>query len=122
MNADNRINDELLNKYISGNATDSQIEEVMRWAHEDPANMKELEVLRRLNDEVIWNAGIDAQESRSQNRKTIVRRIASWSVAASILLLVGFSVSFLLFLILTLIFASLQRKLTISNDWISQAI
>lgn len=97
MNADNRINDELLNKYISGNATDSQIEEVMRWAHEDPANMKELEVLRRLNDEVIWNAGIDAQESRSQNRKTIVRRIASWSVAASILLLVGFSVSFLLF-------------------------
>lgn len=97
MNADNRIPDELLNKYISGNANDAQIEEVMRWAHENPANMEELEVLRRLNDEVIWNAGIGTQESSSHDRRSIFKRIASWSVAASILLLVGFSVSFLLF-------------------------
>ena len=34
---------ELLFNYISGHATEAQIKEVMQWAHEDPANMKELE-------------------------------------------------------------------------------
>ena len=33
---------ELLFSYISGQATDAQIKEVMQWAHEDPANMKQL--------------------------------------------------------------------------------
>ena len=50
--------------YISGHATDAQIKEVMQWAHEDPANMKELETLRRLNDEATWGAALDSEESR----------------------------------------------------------
>ncbi|MGN1221090.1 MAG: FecR domain-containing protein, partial [Candidatus Cryptobacteroides sp.] len=94
---DNKINDELLSNYINGSATDAQTEQVMRWAHEDPANMKELEMLRRLNDEAIWNAGMDTEGAGQQKRKSMVRKIVSWSVAASIILLVGFSVSFFLF-------------------------
>lgn len=53
------MNKELLFSYISGQATDAQIKEVMQWAHEDPANMKELETLRRLNDEATWGAALD---------------------------------------------------------------
>lgn len=94
---DNERPDELLYDYINGHATDSQIKEIMQWAHEDPANMKELELLRRLNDEAIWNASIDAEERQKQERKSAKRRIASWSMVASIMLLVGFSVSFLFF-------------------------
>ena len=33
---------ELLFSYISGQATDSQIKEVMQWAHEDPDIKKQL--------------------------------------------------------------------------------
>ena len=55
---------ELLYSYISGQATEAQIKEVMQWAHEDPANMKELDTLRRLNDEATWGAALDSEESR----------------------------------------------------------
>ena len=50
--------------YISGQATDAQIKEVMQWAHEDPANMKELETLRRLNGEATWGAALGSEERR----------------------------------------------------------
>ncbi|MGM9767638.1 MAG: FecR family protein [Candidatus Cryptobacteroides sp.] len=86
---------ELLYRYINGQATDEQIKEIMRWAHEDPENMKELEILRRLNDEAIWGAGFDPEESRKQRRRTVAMR--TLSIAASFLLLVGFSASFLFF-------------------------
>ena len=33
---------ELLFNYISGHATDAQIQEVMQWAHEDPDIKKQL--------------------------------------------------------------------------------
>ena len=72
---DNERPDELLYDYINGHATDAQIKEIMQWAHEDPANMKELELLRRLNDEAIWNASIDAEERQKQERKSAKRRI-----------------------------------------------
>lgn len=83
-------------KYINGQATDDQIKEVMQWAQGDPANMKELEMFRRLNDEVIWNTGIDTKNDRKQEGKFSVRRYLSLSVAAAILLVAGFSISFLL--------------------------
>lgn len=86
---------ELLFSYISGQATDAQIKEVMQWAHEDPANMKELETLRRLNDEATWGAGLDPEESRKQRRRSAARRTLSLAIAASFLLLAGFSASFL---------------------------
>ena len=86
---------ELLFNYISGHATEAQIKEVMQWAHEDPANMKELETLRRLNDEATWGAALDSEESRKQRRRSAARRTLSLAVAASFLLLAGFSASFL---------------------------
>ncbi|MGN1231979.1 MAG: FecR family protein [Candidatus Cryptobacteroides sp.] len=88
---------ELLYSYISGQATDAQIKEVMQWAHEAPENMKELEILRRLNDEATWNAGFDPEASRKQKRKSAIRRTLSLSIAASIILLAGFFASFLYF-------------------------
>ena len=72
MNMD-KIKDELLHKYINGQATDAWIKEVMQWACENPENMKELEVLHRLNDESI----VEARESRKG--KTAIRRILSLS-------------------------------------------
>lgn len=92
---DNETRDRLLFKYINGHATDAQIKEVMEWAHEDPANMKELEMLRRLNDEAIWNTGIDIETNRKKAGKSAARRVALWSMAASIMILAGFSVSLL---------------------------
>ena len=86
---------ELLFNYISGHATDAQIKEVIQWTHEDPANMKELETLRRLNDEATWGAALDSEESRKQRRRSAARRTLSLAVAASFLLLAGFSASFL---------------------------
>lgn len=94
---DNKIREELLHVYINGTATDAQIQEVMQWAHEDPENMKELEILRRLNDEAVWNAGIGEETARKERGESTAKRVALWSMAASILLLVGFSVSYLLF-------------------------
>lgn len=88
---------ELLHNYINGQATDAEIKEVMQWAHEDPANMQELEALRRINDAAIWNSDMETAASRKQKRRARIKRAVSWSIAASILLLVGFSVSFLLF-------------------------
>ncbi|MDD6253479.1 MAG: FecR domain-containing protein [Bacteroidales bacterium] len=97
MNTDKGIHEELLYSYINGYATDAQIEEVMQWARENPENMKELETLRRLNDESIWNTGIDMEKSHGQVRKSALRRFALWSMAASVVLLAGFSLSLLFF-------------------------
>ena len=96
MNTKNEIPEKLLYDYINGRATDDQIKEVMQWAHENPENMKELEMLRHLNDEAIWNAGAGTQADRKQNRKSETRKLVSWSMAASVLLLIGFSVSFMI--------------------------
>ena len=97
MNTEKGIHKELLYSYINGHATDAQIKEVMQWAHEDPENMRELETLRRLNDEAIWNTGIDMEKSRGQVRKSAMRRFAFLSMAASVALLAGFSLSLLFF-------------------------
>lgn len=94
---DNETRDQLLFRYINGHATDAQIKKVMEWAHEDPANMKELEILRRLNDEAIWNTGIDIETNCKKAGKSATRRIALWSMAASIMILAGFSLSLLIF-------------------------
>lgn len=88
---------ELLHNYINGQATDAEIQEVMQWAHENPANMQELEALRRINDEAIWNSGMGTVAGRKGKRRAGIKRIVSWTVAASILLLAGFSLSYLIF-------------------------
>lgn len=85
---------ELLNKYVNGQATDSQIREVMQWSHEKPENMRELEALQRLNDAAIWNSAPVKDLAMKQKRGTaFYRRAAAWAVAASLILLAGFSAS-----------------------------
>lgn len=87
---------ELLYRYINGHATDAQVKEVMQWAHEDSENMKDLEALRHLNDEAIWNAGLEHEESRNK-KKSAIRQALSLSIAAAVMLLAGFYASFLYF-------------------------
>lgn len=96
-NMKNERPDESLLNYINGRATDAEIKEVMQWSHEDPENMKELQTLRRLNDEVIWNADIADDHAGKKKRKSLAKRVLSWSVAASILLLALFPLSYLIF-------------------------
>ena len=44
------MNQELLNKYIAGDATPEEKEEVARWLDTDKKNMKEFLALRKLYD------------------------------------------------------------------------
>lgn len=48
------MNQELLNKYIAGDATPEEKEEVARWLDADKKNMKEFLALRKLYDISIW--------------------------------------------------------------------
>ena len=48
------MNQELLNKYIAGDATPEEKEEVARWLDTDKKNMKEFLALRKLYDISIW--------------------------------------------------------------------
>lgn len=48
------MNQELLNKYIAGDATPEEKEEVTRWLDTDKKNMKEFLALRKLYDISIW--------------------------------------------------------------------
>lgn len=66
---------ELLNKYIKGNATKEEEAEVVRWMEMDSRNMKEFLALRKLYDISIWQEDSFSTIRNSKRRQWPVRRI-----------------------------------------------
>ena len=48
------MNSELLQKYISGNATEAEKQHVTKWMQESPENMREYMAQRKLYDIALW--------------------------------------------------------------------
>ena len=48
------MNSELLQKYISGNATETEKQRVTEWMQESPENMREYMAQRKLHDIALW--------------------------------------------------------------------
>lgn len=77
------MNQELLNKYIAGDATPEEKEEVARWLDTDKKNMKEFLALRKLYDISIWQQEQTpvAKDNLSLGNKRWTLRSASLELA-----------------------------------------
>lgn len=77
------MNQELLNKYIAGDATPEEKEEVARWLDADKKNMKEFLALRKLYDISIWQQEQTpvAKDNLSLGNKHWTLRSASFELA-----------------------------------------
>lgn len=77
------MNQELLNKYIAGDATPEEKEEVARWLDTDKKNMKEFLALRKLYDISIWQQEQTpvAKDKLSLGNKRWTLRSASFELA-----------------------------------------
>lgn len=77
------MNQELLNKYIAGDATPEEKEEVTRWLDTDKKNMKEFLALRKLYDISIWQQEQTpvAKDKLSLGNKRWTLRSASFELA-----------------------------------------
>lgn len=77
------MNQELLNKYIAGDATLEEKEEVARWLDADKKNMKEFLALRKLYDISIWQQEQTpvAKDKLSLGNKRWTLRSASFELA-----------------------------------------
>ncbi|WP_287624845.1 FecR family protein [Parabacteroides sp.] len=77
------MNQELLNKYIAGDATPEEKEEVARWLDADKKNMKEFLALRKLYDISIWQQEFApvAKDNLSLGNKRWTLRSASFELA-----------------------------------------
>ncbi len=58
------MNDELLQKYIAGNATDAEMRRITEWIQASPDNMREYMAQRKLYDVALWHG----EEARKKKR------------------------------------------------------
>lgn len=89
------MDQDLLMKYITGEVTQPEREEVGTWLDASPENFQEFLQLRRAYDALVWQ---DRQEERISTRNKIFRtRPYIWlqAAAAVLLLIIGFTASFL---------------------------
>lgn len=75
---------ELLQKYLSGNASDEEKERIMNWVKADDANKTKLLSMRKLHDILVWQLA-----EKQKRRRKIVLRYCIASIAAVFLLLLG---------------------------------
>lgn len=76
----------LIKKYLSGDASREEKKQIMNWVKSDDANRAELLAMRKLHDITLWQATENKKQRR--NRKTVLYRIASIA-ALFILILEG---------------------------------
>lgn len=62
------MNFELLQKYIAGNATDSEKQRVTEWIQESPENMREYMAQRKLHDIALWRTKPKAEEEKLEKK------------------------------------------------------
>lgn len=75
------MNIELLQKYISGNATESEKRHVTEWIQETPENMREYMAQRKLHDIALWRKE-PVMEKRQEKKRFSLRVI--WMEATKI--------------------------------------
>lgn len=75
---------ELLQKYLSGNASDEEKERIMNWVKADDANKTKLLSMRKLHDILVWQLA-----EKQKRRRKIVLRYCIASIAAAFLFLLG---------------------------------
>lgn len=68
----------LLQKYISGNATDAEKRRITEWIRQSPENMREYMAQRKLHDMALWRTG---QEAQQPERKTFSLRKVGMELA-----------------------------------------
>ena len=76
------MNTELLQKYISGNATEAEKQHVTKWMQESPENMREYMAQRKLYDIALWRTAPIAEEKRQPKKIFSLRTL--WIEAAKI--------------------------------------
>lgn len=84
---------ELLQKYIAGEASAEEVQQVMDWLAEDEEHMHEYRAMRHLYDLTLWQTGDEKKKERTVVMPT-TRRIGRWiawgmRIAAMILIAVG---------------------------------
>lgn len=84
------MNQELLEKYISGEASVIEREQVFLWAKSDDSNLKELQAMRKLHDITIWQRFSGQDIKRRNGKRLLFYRIAA--VAAIFIILSGMGI------------------------------
>lgn len=69
------MNTELLNKYISGNATEVEKQHVTEWIQKKPENMREYMTLRKLHDIVLWRTKNITEKNKPLNKRFTLRML-----------------------------------------------
>ena len=92
---------ELLQKYITGEATPNETRQIMEWIAEDDAHMDEYRNMRRLHDLVLWQTRSQDEEAAREPKRNTIRlsRIVAWSLRIAAMLLVVVGVGYLIHLL-----------------------
>lgn len=69
------MNPELLQKYITGNATEAEKQRVTKWIQENPENMREYMAQRKLHDMVLWRTEPVAEENSREKKHFSLRGV-----------------------------------------------
>lgn len=76
------MNTELLQKYISGNASETEKQRINEWLKESPANMREYMAQRKLHDIALWRTASAMEERKPATKRFTLRTL--WIEAAKI--------------------------------------
>ncbi|MDE5710242.1 MAG: FecR domain-containing protein [Bacteroides sp.] len=68
------MNNELLQKYISGDVTEAEKQRIVQWIEESPENMREYMAQRKLHDIALWRTE-PATEVRHEKKKFTLRSV-----------------------------------------------
>ena len=89
---------EVLQKYIAGEATPAETQQVMDWLAEDSKHMEEYRTMRHLYDLVVWQANDREKAIRKpQHRGLHLSRSMSWWLRAAAMLLLVVGGSYLIY-------------------------
>lgn len=76
------MNTELLQKYISGNATETERQRISEWMQESPENMREYLAQRKLHDIALWRTAPAVEKKKPAKKRSALRTL--WIEAAKI--------------------------------------
>ena len=82
------MNTELLQKYISGNATETEKQSVTEWIQDNPENMREYMAQRKLYDIALWRTTPIMKKEMYSKKKFTLRTL--WIEAAKIAAIFAF--------------------------------
>ena len=95
------MNQEILHRYIAGEATQDEKEDVARWLDTDKKNMKEFLALRKLYDISIWQqepVPVAKGSSPLDNKQWTLRSIAIEFSKIAAIFIIAFSVLYSFFI------------------------